>query len=673
MRDHGIFLSDNDGEDGTWSLRSGGLPALGNGVHLSGVVAHPDRLGTAFATVAVDQGDDALRNDPGRRGSGGIYRTTDRGLSWQKVDSAAASGHWPGSFMHLDVSRDGETLFAVNDSWSEPRGVYKSSDGGASWRHVLSPGNAASRLNEDTPFGPNDTTDQWWVEIDPNDADRVYTAGSHSALRSTDGGATWDDVTSDSAGGGRFRGTGYGGWVATHIGWNPYRPGTLVAQAMDSGHAMVSDGDGSAWRIRQNGLPDHNGGRDVAFGGDGETLFVGLGQGGSSAEQVARSLDGGVNWSSLAVPAEVDDAVAASVHTDPTDSATVWAVMGGGLHRSGNALAAPADVAWERLDRFHGETVRGVEAAPDAGDDFYVATDGGVWKTTNGRDFAPLGGPGGGEATALAVDPSDPGVVYAAINSSHWGSYGVWRLDSGDGGGPWERVFTADRDAASLVGDLAVAPSDPQRIALVTNQNPFSGVSLASGVWLSEDGGQTWSQENRGLRMLRGGTINFSPSGDRLAVGLNGGGFATARLRDPSPASFVGKSIRIRAGVDAEYLTRTAGGTGPLQSAAPDAADAEVFRVVDAGDGFVALRASNGRCVCADLARGRGGTLYADRARIGAWEKFKLVPLGSGSFGLLANANNRLVAAESYGTQPLKARTDPGSPGGWEAFKLEVV
>ncbi|BAM02181.1 hypothetical protein PSMK_00220 [Phycisphaera mikurensis NBRC 102666] len=672
VRDHGIYLSSNDGKAGTWTRRSSGLPTLGSGVHLSGVVAHPDRLGTAFATVAVDQGDQRLRTDPARADAGGVYRTTDRGRSWQKVEGGGSSSYWPSSFQHLDIGRDGATLYAVNDSWSSPRGVYKSADGGSGWQHVLSAANASGRMSEATPFGPGDTVDQWWVEIDPNDDDRVYTAGTHSALRSTDGGATWDDVTSDSAGGGLFRGTGYGGWVATNAQWNPYRPSVLVAQGLDSGHAMIADGDGSAWRVRQSGLPSYGGGQDVAFGGDGQTLFVGLGQQGFSERQVARSLDGGVSWSDLSVPAAVENAMVGSIHADPSDGNAVWAVMGGSLYRSDNALADPASVAWTRLDRFNGETVRDIEAAPNTGDDFFVATDGGVWKTTNGRDFAALGGPAGGEASALAVDPTDPAVVWAAVNNSFWGDFGVWRLDSGSGGG-WQRMFTGDRGAAAWVRDLAVDPSDPQRVALVTNQNPFSGVSLATGVWLTEDGGQSWSQQNEGLRVLRGSTINFSPAGDRIAVGLNGGGFATASLPPATPQSFIGRSIRIQALNDGEYVTRTGGGAGPLQSTAASAGDAEVFEVVDAGDGFVALRASNGKYVAADLSNGRNGTLYADRTSVRGWEKFELVPSGPGRFGLLANANNRLVASESDGNQPLKARTDPGSLGAWEAFTLEIV
>ena len=668
VRDHGVYLSSNDGKAGTWQRRSGGLPALGNGVHLTGLVAHPTLRGTAFATVGTQQGDQALRTDPARSAAGGVYRTTDAGRNWTKVTGGGPSGYWPSSFMHLDVSRDGNTLAAVNDSYSEPRGVHLSRDGGATREHALSPANAGDRMTEATPFGAGDTTDQWWVEIDPNDANRVYAAGTHSAVRTLDGGATWDDITSDDAGGGRFRGTGYGGWVSTNVEWNPYAAGVVVAQAMDSAHAMVSEDNGSTWRVRQDGLPKYSGGQDAAFGGDGRTLFAALGQSGYAETQIARSLDGGVTWVGLAAPAGAGGVPVDSIHADPANPATAWVVIDGSLYRSVNALADPAAVAWERLDAFNGESVRDIEAAPDTGDDFYVSTDGGVWRTTNGRDFASLGGPAGGKGAALAIDPGNPGVVYAAVEDSYWGDYGVWRLNPGDGS--WERTFTADRDAASSIADLAVDPSNPQRVALVTNQNPFNGVSIASGVWLSEDGGRTWNQENEGLRMLRGGTINFSPAGDRLAVGLNGGGFAVARLRGDAPADFIGETIRIKAANDGEYVT--GGGAGPLQSTAAAAADAERFEVVDAGSGYVALRASNGKFVAADLGNGRGGTLYADRSRVGGWEKFKLVPDGSGGFGLLANANGRFVASENFGNEPLKARTDPGNLGSWERFSLEI-
>ncbi|HPL21951.1 MAG TPA: hypothetical protein PLY74_13315, partial [Methanothrix soehngenii] len=50
----------------------------------------------------------------------------------------------------------------------------------------------------------------------------------------------------------------------------------------------------------------------------------------------------------------------------------------------------------------------------------------------------------------------------------------------------------------------------------------------------------------------------------------------------------------------------------------------ETFKLIDRGNGNVALQAANGQYVCAE--GGGGGAVVANRNAIGAWETFKLIP-----------------------------------------------
>ncbi|MEU7875593.1 PKD domain-containing protein [Dactylosporangium sp. NPDC049140] len=77
---------------------------------------------------------------------------------------------------------------------------------------------------------------------------------------------------------------------------------------------------------------------------------------------------------------------------------------------------------------------------------------------------------------------------------------------------------------------------------------------------------------------------------------------------------------------------------------------------------------ANGRYVTAD--NGGNSPLIANRTQAGVWEQFDIVDAGGGYVALFSHANNRFVTAENGGGSPLIAnRTDIGP---WEKFTLTV-
>ena len=125
----------------------------------------------------------------------GVYKSTDCGKTWRNV-GLQQSHHVGRVAIH---PQDPNTVFvaAIGHLWgpNEERGLYKTTDGGQTWRRVL---------NVDTLTGVVD------VAIDPSEPNTMYAAsyqrmrkaygfhggGPGSALwKSTDGGETWNRLT----------------------------------------------------------------------------------------------------------------------------------------------------------------------------------------------------------------------------------------------------------------------------------------------------------------------------------------------------------------------------------------------------------------------------------------------------------------------------------------------
>lgn len=106
---------------------------------------------------------------------------------------------------------------------------------------------------------------------------------------------------------------------------------------------------------------------------------------------------------------------------------------------------------------------------------------------------------GTGAIVALAVHPSDQGVIYAATSGG-----GVWRsrdARAGNASPSWEPV--TDKHPSPAMGSIAISPLDPQTVFAGTGSFASFGPSgMAVGVYRSTDGGDTW--KNLGAAQLAG-------------------------------------------------------------------------------------------------------------------------------------------------------------------------
>ena len=115
---------------------------------------------------------------------------------------------------------------------------------------------------------------------------------------------------------------------------------------------------------------------------------------------------------------------------------------------------------------------------------------GGVWKTADGgRSWNPLTDSLSNVAVgALALDPSNPAVIYAGTGEGYYAVNQWYRgagiLRSTDAGASWDFLPGTQNADFYYVDDIKVSARDPRRIYAAT----------ASGVWVSTDAGATWSR-----------------------------------------------------------------------------------------------------------------------------------------------------------------------------------
>jgi photosystem II stability/assembly factor-like uncharacterized protein len=169
----------------------------------------------------------------------GLYRTTDGGDSWQLMGLADSE-----RITRIQVHpEDGDTVWvcATGHLWdaNEERGVYKTTDGGASWERVLWVD--ADTGCSDLSLDPQDPSvlyaGMWQFRRSP---DFFTSGGPGSGLyKSTDGGASWRELTTGLPAGEKGR-------IAVAVA--PSRPSRVYAVVESEETALYrSDDLGESW------------------------------------------------------------------------------------------------------------------------------------------------------------------------------------------------------------------------------------------------------------------------------------------------------------------------------------------------------------------------------------------------------------------------------------------
>jgi len=139
----------------------------------------------------------------------------------------------------------------------------------------------------------------------------------------------------------------------------------------------------------------------------------------------------------------------------------------------------------------------------------------GVYKSTDGgTTWAHMGLEATKHIGRVLIHPRDPDIVYVAAVGDLWGpnpERGVYKTT--DGGETWDLVLYIDEHTGAI--DLAMDPSDPGTLFAAMYQRRrtgfgFNGGGPGSGLYRTVDGGDSWVELTDGL-----------PEGDKGRIGID--------------------------------------------------------------------------------------------------------------------------------------------------------
>ena len=140
-----------------------------------------DRPAVIFATTVrhyVAPGTDprrATRPDTGRTGTA-LYKSTDEGVTWRELTGGGLPRLDGRTSVAVAMNTDAQRVFLIDNN-----GLYRSDDGGSSWRQMDSTDHRIRNAQGGYNCG---------VYVDPQNPDVVYTVAT-SSYKSTDGGNTF--------------------------------------------------------------------------------------------------------------------------------------------------------------------------------------------------------------------------------------------------------------------------------------------------------------------------------------------------------------------------------------------------------------------------------------------------------------------------------------------------
>lgn len=497
--DEGIYFYTGE----YWKLQSEGLPP--NRRDVMDLASHPS--GRLYALERQT----------------GLYVFNPDGTTWTRRGPNLASlpsQNGPPTFKALAVSpANPDIVFIGTHPKGWPHLLLRSTDGGRNW----------TLINHFALRGQNDNwakglQSQEQIVFAP-DGKTAYLLDWWNVWRSADGGISWIQVQD-----------GLQNTVVNDIAVHPANPARIYAAVDDNGLMVSSDG-GQSWSRKMQGVIEGHAGAVALSAKDPSLVYLlvnpwhGEDTDTDKYFYLYKSRDGGNSWSRFRLHDQKRPAVKSyadgrgtNVVISPRDDNVVFVTTNGyGIYKVDTTNApqgqdAPATNVSTGLASLCIKGQGALQVDPRNPDIMVVATqEGGLFRTTDGGNNWELAGAPRGFVFGMARDPAHPDTLYATAAEKRL-------LKSTDNGVTWTWLdLPGEHPAYIAAAAVTVVPGKPGTPGTLLVGTSAYDNKAADGLYVSRNGGDSFSQGPGGLPGVGINVLTAYPRGQKLALaGFNG-------------------------------------------------------------------------------------------------------------------------------------------------------
>ncbi len=330
------------------------------------------------------------------------YKSVNYGENWTSTGTGLIG------YCHSLIFASGG-LFCGSDA-----GIYKSADGGLTWRESHS-----------GIFEPS----IWGLAVAPSAPGTVYASRRGAFFKSSDYGNSWSRLA-DTAGSDIF----VNPVNADELLMEVNTPTTTPSGTVESNHISRSVDGGHSWDTIFNG---------TAFAAnptDFNRVFV-LGTNAAGVYGLHKTTDGGNTWTSTGIQSRYAYRVAVDPANDNTVYLSGWYDRGDGITISWVDKSTDGGLSWTTVLTLQNRYINGITVDPASANRIYVTTEQNNSGLYRSQDYGATWQIVLPDAAAdVEINPGANNEVYVAVDN-YWlnvSRNGVW--GSMDGGGSWQQM-----------------------------------------------------------------------------------------------------------------------------------------------------------------------------------------------------------------------------------------
>ncbi|HKR06485.1 MAG TPA: T9SS type A sorting domain-containing protein [Bacteroidia bacterium] len=488
---------------------------------------------------------------------GGFYKSFNSGQTWSLVTGSGLPALTDMGYASLAVHPVYNNIIFANISQSSVNGLgpmeglYKSDDFGTTFTQI------PTNVDIHCYHPPYQNICQGWYDntivISPNDTN-VLIAGGTRFWKSIDGGYIWTNCDLDS--------------TATAYTVHPdhhqtlFHPLTGHLFDCNDGGINYSGNEGVTWTSISDGLITHQfysiafaetdsevvigGAQDVGLFSSTQSLSVAAWENEFSGDAFGCTIDhqdedtwyatvylnyrriksnnSGLNWSQVNSGTSAADQWRMPMVMHPNDNQTLLSSNDDFMYKTINGgatwqtMATTGSIGCFEYDKINPDLIYASE--------LFGGT---VYRTVNGGNiWFQLANSPGFPVTDLAADPQNTGVVYASV-----GSFATQ-----------DQVFKSVNSGITWTNISANLPAVP---AITLTVDPWDNLTLYAGtdlgVWVTQDGGISWTPFNNGLPAVVVEDIHFYKPDTTIRIGTYGRGYWRTKALPSGSVSIQEQSV----------------------------------------------------------------------------------------------------------------------------------